>query len=71
MKRLETDLKDLPGKRLYISQLVHKANIELERKAEIKVSFVESFPIVVATAVQEGIDEMLTPDENYFKSLIK
>ena len=71
VKRLETDLKDLPGKRLYISQLVHKANIELERKAEIKVSFIESLPLVSTQGVQEGIDEMLTPDENYFKSLIK
>ncbi|GJM00260.1 MAG: hypothetical protein DHS20C07_19390 [Methyloligella sp.] len=71
VKRLETDLKDLPGKRLYISQLVHKANIELERKAEIKVSFIESFPIVATTAGQEGIDELFTPDENSFQSLIK
>jgi hypothetical protein len=71
VKRLETDLKDLPNKRLYICKLVHKANIELESKAEIKVSFIESLPLVSTQGVQEGIDDLFTPDENSFQSLIK
>lgn len=71
VKRFQSDLKALPEKRLYISELVHKANIELQGEAEIKVSFFQSIPTFDTLSAQDALNELLSPDKNSFQTLIK